>query len=164
MKNPKKILIKSNAKRILVVQPLVNGRASATVVIKPGTQEVAVKVWEAIAIQLRDKVSLGILEEVKANVVPKKAVVKLPADASPEEKKLADSKAPIVGYTVEDAKSFAELNPTDANNLIKETFDLDLLKIWKETDKRDEIRVAASVQYDLVETGKSKPKTPKVGI
>lgn len=132
------MLIKFNAEHALMV-PVEDGTPMLRIL--PKINEIADEVWNRIRPHLSHK-----LDRQKGDKV-----------AQIEELHVVAGKPGAKGVT---GKTLKDLTPAEAEAIVKDTLDSELLKLWKTTEKRDDIRLAIANQVEeMSKRNKSKTKS-----
>jgi len=117
------------------------GLIVSKVVLLPGFNDIPDDQWNQARINAKDDIDRKIIVEVS----PEKKEEKIKAK---DPKSGIETETTVVSYT---GKSLKKMTPTEAEDIVKGTFNLMTLKKWNKAESRDSIKAAIMNQIDMVE-------------
>jgi hypothetical protein len=150
------MIIESKKKGVCIV-PCLNVTGIdivSKIVLVPGNNKVDEEQWNAARVSVLDDIARGDIIEVDA-VVEKKPVVK--KSRNPDTGEESEEKIMV---DVVKGKSLKTISPSKIQGVIENTFNLDTLNEWKDSEgKRDSVRLMILKQIEFVEKfGEEKAK------
>lgn len=129
------MIVKNNRDGICVV-PVVNkaGTEIGKIILLPGNNEVEAELWKTAKVNVQNHLDRGILKELFAETP----------------KTTKDESGKIVSAPTK-AKEFSELTSVEAEKIVSETFNIAVLKKWKEVESRESVRIAINRQIDTID-------------
>lgn len=122
-----------------------------TIRLVSGVNFVPVTRWE---IAKKNPMVLTLLEEV----IPRSPSAQSPSGGNPE--RVGRPKIQV-GAVVDDEHPLAELSVTAAVDMVRETLDLNTLKLWTKDEGRSDVRKAIAAQMAEIEPPKGEVVAPK---
>lgn len=122
-----------------------NGVVNNKITLLPGCNDVDDELWKKARVSVKDKIERGLIKEHHAKVEEKE--VPIPN---------TDKKRKVIKI---DSKDLKDLEPEEAEEIVKNTFSLKTLGKWKKSESRDSVRNVILNQIEQVEKhGEEKPK------
>lgn len=127
--------------------PIIKGNVNiGKVTLLPGNNEVNKEEWEAARVHVLDQIKTGVIKEHATQVTEEVSGGK------------GKPKKPITKLTV---KEFNKLDIPEAEEIVKNTFNLKTLKTWKKKEGRDTVAALIKEQIELVEKHGTEAKKKK---
>jgi len=114
------------------------------VILKPGGNEIDNETWEGVSHHVKLDPERNFIEVIADEEKTDKA----PAGLS---KKQAEKYADKDGkFTVNKPKKLTDIGPEKAIDIIRDTWDVETLKLWRRSEDREDVRVEISKQIEEI--------------
>jgi hypothetical protein len=144
-------MIVNNTQRGIIYIPVMSGTAQrGSIALVPGNNEVSDDFWNEVkkSEAIRRKLGSKQLKEVAVKGVEKEVTKEVEEKTEDGKTKKTKKK---VKEKVNEPVPFSEVDASEAEKIVTETYDLKTLKKWKDTESRDSVRLAISKQIEKVD-------------
>ncbi len=133
------MIVNWTKKRLLVVPYKgKSGMVVGSITLLPGCNDVDDDIWKSAREMVEDKIKHKLIIEEHAKIEIKDVPI-------------PNTKGKTRKIVKIDAKTLKELEPDEAEDIVKNTFDLKTLKKWKKGESRDAVRSVIIGQIETVE-------------